>query len=584
MHKIPCTLLTVAVLAGVANAQNQSFTTILDSRSSIRDAGTLAGIGQVVLQDDNAVAALVRLGPTGTLPYAVTFSASPGNSAAQIVAQSGQPHATFGVAGGGDFDELYNLSSVSGLVTFAASETDGSGRGLFRYTYDVTSPARSAIHFAGNAISGDSATLDTGFGLPTYGVNTVGHVVFGARSLLALPAVDPQLIARHTGGAGARRIHSASDGIRNFNLPDSYVSTRKVLTTSGHAVFVGDVGDGLRRIYEVVPTPASSVAQVRVDHSLEAGLYEPQRLLAATGDANTGTTLFHAYKNRPAPLNPLNPPNDDWQQGALLVQSPAGLVEVASFDLANGAATPDMTATMSDNGRVAAFIPDLTGGRIVYYDVVLGGAPTTIAGFGTDVGDGYAIKELAIDAGSVPMVNARGTVVFDAVISNEGGVHQRDALLAWTPGSDAPFVIAKSGDTITIGGEDEVIGQLGEGNATFAPFTPFPSELAYDADVLKDGLNENDYLAFGVHYDNGAGTAILLTHIPEPSAATLLIATASATLLHRKRGENKRVVGLDREIYGQKKTAVRGRASRTAVGGESENRRATPLFVLLLTQ
>src|SRR5688500_15917165 len=543
MHNTPCTLLTLAALAafaGIANAQNQSFTTVLDSRSSISSAGTLAGIGQMVLQDDNAVAALVRLGPTGTLPNAVTFNASPGNGAAQIVAQSGQPHASFGIVGGGDFDELYNLSSVDGHVTFAAGETDGSGRGLFRYTYDVTSPARSAIHFAGGAISGDSATLDTGFGFPAYGVNSLGHVVFGARSLVALPAIDPQLIARHTGGASATRIHAASDGVRNFNLPDSYVSTRKLLTSSGHAVFVGDVGDGLRRIYEVAPTPASSVAQVRVNHSLEAGLYEPQRLLAATGDANTGTTLFHAYKNRPAPLNPLNPPNDDWQQGALLVKSPSGLVELASFDLANGAATPDMTATMSDNGRVAAFIPDLTGRRHVYYDVSAGGAPATIAEFGTDVGDGYAIKEMAIDAGSVPMVNARGTVVFDAVIANEAGVDQRDALLAWTPGSDAPFVIAKTGDTITIGEEDQLIGQLGEANATFAPFAPFPSELAYDADVLKDGLNENDYLAFGVRYDNGAGVAILLTHIPEPGGATLLTATASATLLHRKRNENKR--------------------------------------------
>jgi hypothetical protein len=533
-------LLGVGSFAGVAAGQDLSFTTVLDSNSAIAGGGTdgkLSYIGQVVLQNDNALAAVVRFGPDHN---AITFSPTPGGST-QVVVQTGDsPSTTFAASGGASFVEFYNLSSVGGNVTFASGEVGGTGeRGLFRYAYDASSPQRTTLHFEGDAIGNANASLDTGAGPPAYDVNSAGQVIFGARNVPS----GMQVIARRTGGATSTRIHDDAGSVANFNLPDSFFSTRKVLTNDGHAVFVADDGDAVhnddgRRIYDIAPGAAVPAPQVRVEKSLLGGTYEPQRLLAATGAHETGITLFRAFKDRPAPGSPLPPGTErqEWAQGALLVQSPLGLTELASFDTSDGSSTPDLTAVMSENGRVAAFVPTASGGSMIYFDAAAGGAITTVAAAGTLVGDGmFSIKHLSIDGLSVPMVNERGTVVFDAVIAN--GADERDALLAWTPFSDTPIVVAKTGDVITIGGESRTIGQLGSGGSTFGMFNPFPSELAYDADVLKDGLNDNDFLAFGVRYlggESGAGTAVLLTQVPEPATIGWLVVGGSMLLMRRR--------------------------------------------------
>ncbi|MGB7160749.1 MAG: hypothetical protein WBD40_21980, partial [Tepidisphaeraceae bacterium] len=514
-------LLGLGGVVTTAWGQNLSFTSVLDSDSSVPGAGTLSFVGQVVLQDDNAVASIVRFGPAGNSTNAVTFNPTPGNSAAAVVVKQQDAHAAFGVSGGGDFDEFHNLAAAGGNVTFAAvEETVTTGRGIMRYAHDATSPLRFAIHFDGDMISGSHAALYTDFGLPAYGVNSAGRLVYSPWTVAPSP-LHTQFVARFD-GTSSTRIHDASTGVGKFNLLDSYFLTRKSLTESGHAVFVGDAGDG-RRIYDVAPNP-SPMPSVRVEKSLEGGVYEPQQLLAATGDAAIGATLFRAFKDR------TNPTNDDWKKGALLVQSPTGLRELGSFDLSpgSGVSGPEVTAEMSDNGRIAAFLPDANGGHVVYYDAAAGGIPLNIAAVGTNVVGGFSIAQVGRDGLSVPMVNENGTIVFDAVLTD--GVDQRDALLAWTVGSDDPFVVVRVGDTISIDGNDETIFSL----ATIGPMAL--GELYYDADVRKDGLNDDDFLAFGVRYDDGASTAILLTQIPEPAGALVLLSLAGATLLRRTGG------------------------------------------------
>jgi hypothetical protein len=545
-------LLGVGSFAGVAGGQGLNFTTVVDNRTTLGGgAETITAVNQVVLQDDNAVAAIVRFGAGGDTPSAITFNPSPGNAATRIVAQSGQPRSTFGVggaSGAGEFEEFYNLSSVGGAVTFGAGNFTTSGdRGIFRYAYDATSPTRATIHFEGNALAdGASASVDTdNGGLPSYGVNASGHVVFSARTVAPSTPANTQLIARSTGGgaAPAARIIDTSSGITRFNLTDDNATTsffpqRKLITASGHAVFVGDGGSG-REIYDIGPGPTLT-PQVRVPASLGgAGEYEVQRVLGASGDAVTGTTLFHAFANRPVG----SPPDDNWPKGALMVTSPLGPREIGAFDTSlpssNGEFSPSPTAVMTPNGRVAAFLPQDTGGRVVYYDVATGAATgTTVAEYGTavdqnGVDSGFTIKHVSMDYVSVPMVNAKGTVVFDAVI--QSGTDVRDALLAWKPGSANPFVVAKTGDTITIGGQSETIGLVGVDFSTFqGSLSPFPADLAYDADVLKDGLNDNDYLAFAVRFDGFAGQAVLLTHLPEPGMLMWLGPVLGVMLMRRR--------------------------------------------------
>jgi len=539
-------LLGVGSFTGVAAGQSLTFTTVVDNKSTLGGSGeTITAVNQVVLQDDNAVAAIVRFGDGGDTPSAITFNASSGNGSTQIVAKSGQPFSTFGVGGAGGFQEFYNLSSVGGAVTFGAGNFTLPGdRGIFRYAYNGGSPTNSTIHFEGSTLlDGANASIDTdGGSLPAYGVNASGHVVFSAMTVAPSTPTDTQLIARSTNGgaAPASRIIDTSSGITKFNLTNNNATTsffpqRKLITSSGHAVFVGDGGTG-RQIYDIGPGPTLT-PQVRVPDSLGGGTYEVQRVLGASGDAVTGTTLFHAFKNRPDPVPPSSPPDDFWPQGALMVTSPLGLREIGAFDTSlpssNGELAPPPTAVMTQNGRVAAFLPQDTGGRVVYYDVATGAASgTTVAEYGTAVGGGFTIKHVSMDYVSVPMVNANGTVVFDAVIQN--GADVRDALLAWTPGAANPFVVAKTGDTITIGGENETIGQLSLDYSTFdGGLNPFPADLAYDGDVLKDGLNDNDYLAFAVRFDGAAGHAVLITHLPEPGMLVWLGPVLGAMLMRR---------------------------------------------------
>ena len=502
-----------------AAGQNFSFVTVLEGETPINTAGQpLANVGQVVLQDDNAVAAIVGVGPIGSPVHVVTFNATPGNSFAAIIASEGQSHSTFNTSGAGSFGEFNNLAASNGVVTFVGTQSTGNtGRGVFRYDVNTSQP--STIHFDDDDVNAWNGVLNTGVGLPAYGVNTAGGVVFSAATG-ALPPPGDQFVARFSVGSGSTRIHDDSSGVTNYNYPDSGYPTRKVLTEAGHAVFIGDDNQGVSRIYNVTPGPSP----VRSERPFSGGVtYEADRLLAASGDDVNGVTLFRAFKNRP------NPNDEGWSIGALLVQSTHGLTEVGAFDLNDGA-LPEVTAVMSDNGRIAAFIPDATGGHVAYYDAAAGGLVQTL-GANANVGDGFKIQGVSIGGGSVPMVNENGMIVFDAIIVNDDD-DARQALIAWSPDSnEGPSIVIKTGDTVSIDGSDVTIAQL-------ISNSPYPiGDLAYDADVLKDGLNENDYLAFGVRYvggENGQGSAILLTHVPEP-AGLAIFSLAGVFLMRRGR-------------------------------------------------
>jgi hypothetical protein len=98
-------------------------------------------------------------------------------------------------------------------------------------------------------------------------------------------------------------------------------------------------------------------------------------------------------------------------------------------------------------------------------------------------------------------------------------------------GSDAPVIIAKIGDLVLI---DGVAATL----TGFVPNLPTPANgLSYDVDVLRDGLNDANVLAFGVTYISagGAGSAVLTTMIPEPITVGWPCAAMGLILRRRRR-------------------------------------------------
>src|SRR5687768_1290331 len=214
-------VLGVGGLAPLASAQPFDFTTVLSSSTPVPGApggGVLADVGQVVLQDDGAVAAITRFsnGVSSPVP-AVTFNATPGNGSATIVAHQGQT--LFG-GSGGTFDEFSNLSSIGGKVTFLAEAQTSANLGLFRYAHDPVTPARFAIQREADAISGSASSLDTGGFRPTpYGVNAAGRLAFGG---VTTGAPAAQFIARWDGAAAPTRTVDTSSGLSNFNEPESF--------------------------------------------------------------------------------------------------------------------------------------------------------------------------------------------------------------------------------------------------------------------------------------------------------------------------------------------------------------------------
>src|SRR5688500_2334242 len=154
-------LVGVGGLAPAAVGQSLQFTTILsgDAISGAPGTGQLIDVGQVVLQDDGAVAALTRFrSATGPTIPAVTFNPTPGDSAAKIVAHKGQT--LFG-GSGGTFEEFANLSSIDGNVTFIAEAQSTANLGLFRYAYTAGLETRTLIHLEGGAIDGHASSLVT---------------------------------------------------------------------------------------------------------------------------------------------------------------------------------------------------------------------------------------------------------------------------------------------------------------------------------------------------------------------------------------------------------------------------------------
>ena len=174
----------------------------------------------------------------------------------------------------------------------------------------------------------------------------------------------------------------------------------------------------------------------------------------------------------------------------------------------------------------AAHLQDL-----YYFD---GAAAHLIATSGTSIAsNGQTIDAMSFD-GSAPMVNDNGYTVFTAdLLDGQSVDHQ--AVLDWkfdpsNPNADpAPTVLLEQGQNFTTPQTgtipvDYIQGFLSDG-AT--------------ADVLKDGLSDDNALAFGV--DSGNNAYIVETLLPEPSTALLWLAGGAMWLFPQRRGRRAKV-------------------------------------------
>lgn len=476
----------------------------------------ITSVDQVVAQSNGQVAAIVGFdnGLSG-----IVSSAAPGNNNAQIISQKNQPIWGAGAGGNPNFYDFSNLAlSDANRLTFVGSVSSaGLQFGVFQYTVGAPTP-QSRILYHGDTFETRAFNFNTTgtVSAARQQVNAAGQVLFSGRN------IDNQLILR--GGAGNAPYRMADDSgttLANFNNDPTVLNA---ITPTGDAVFIArhEITPGTYRTDIVAAStttpPATPTVRVAGSTLVQGNHYTPELLLGATDqDTFFRATLDGASNGATAFIV---------KHGEGATPSYQVLASYADTDLAVASATP--TGQLSATGKIAYYLPHLQGGfdseSVNYYDAAQGGSPQTLAHVGQTLPNGAEIIDLTIGANlSSPMVNDHGTIVFDALLTDDNGDHE--ALLAWRPGLTSPDIIAMTGDSIIISGQSRLIEGI------------IPNQLDTDGGVFKDGLTEDDRLAFGIVYSVGldSRSAVVMLELPEPAAATFLTLCAATLLLRRRR-------------------------------------------------
>ena len=124
------------------------------------------------------------------------------------------------------------------------------------------------------------------------------------------------------------------------------------------------------------------------------------------------------------------------------------------------------------------------------------------------------------------MINDRGTVVFDAIL-NTADSTAIQALLVWQEQSGAMSVAVKTAD------ENGHFGDTYKGQTIWSLVPDLSTDFA--GDVLKDGLSDDNWLAFGISYGDNFDPGVVSVFIPEPASLSLLLGMGGVAMLRRRR-------------------------------------------------
>ncbi len=456
--------------------------------------GTLDTVRQVVLSDGKKVAAIIDASANTVVIYKQQSDAG---SFAILAAAYGSAFDSPGY----NFETFSNLAFTGSRVVFSADAADPSGSisGAFGRAVGGSGYKLLADHDLSNTFAYHNVAGIT--------VNAAGSVLISGK----INSAEVIMLAGQTGPSGATTVINDSGSIQAFNSPTPPRGTKKVFTGSGSgesAVFLAENGRG-KGIIQEEPIGNAASAATRVTEGLVnfgPGVYydaRPTQLLGATPTGTLYAATLTASSGGPTVTGGDN---------ALIYDNGSSSALVHQFSNPSGdAVRSEVTAT----GKAAFTIGD----SVYYFDPVTSVAQE-IAHSGLSV-NGSTIG--TIDTVSAPMVNEHGLVVFQAEMTGTGS--DNTALLAWT--GTGLIELAREGGTITIDGVTQTVQYLANLGLNDGGQMPF------DFDPTKDGLSEDNHVAFGVTY-NGVN-AIVVTAVPEPSVAMGLVLGLPALSLRRRR-------------------------------------------------
>ena len=499
----------VGGLAAVASGQsNFSFQTVFDNTV---DAGatTVVGLRQVVLYDGGHVAAL---GDVDGTEAAIIYSepTDPGVWDSSVLVRENDALWTRPTDGFGLLDNVAITSSAPGggvRIHFASFSTGGD-YGLFQYDYDDGAAATYGLIDNDTVNGSETFKYDSPVnGSLAYQVNANGQMV------LTGTAGGREVIARLS-GLTLDELASGSDNIEQF----ASQSNRRLITPGGNAVIVAqyDVPPTVDRNIDVFETGPGAPTSPLPESFFTGYAPATLRVLAA----NDTHVIFEAESGG--------------SFGTFLTTGSGSPTLLHTYN--GNSLTLANDAALTGNGRVALYTPEPDTGldTLKYIDLSGSATPQVIASVGTVVQD-VQIVALGVSAQS-PMINDNGVVVFDAFIVDEGddiGATARNALLAWAPNGDL-MLIADEAQSIMIDGVPVAIDLLMLNNIA----------MPLDGGIYKDGLNNQNQLAFGMTYhtdpedvEGSTRSIVVITTVPEPAGVLVLGTLVTAGFgLRRRRG------------------------------------------------
>ncbi len=200
---------------------------------------------------------------------------------------------------------------------------------------------------------------------------------------------------------------------------------------------------------------------------------------------------------------------------------------------------------MTALNRAAYLTPTASGPALGYFD---GTTATTIATDSAHCCSGFTIDSLNSAESFAPMVNDNGWVVFEGLVTkdgNPGGYGSQLAIMAWNAASPTVQLVASLGDALSFQSGDPNFAT----NTIGGIDTILDNNKGFDADVLKDGLSDDNHLAFsanlitnpsrGPDEDPTFKDVVLVTQlsaVPEPTALMLLPMVGLMLLRRSRRG------------------------------------------------
>lgn len=402
-----------------------------------------------------------------------------------------------------------SLSYVGGQaqVIFAAGTSTSDNSALYRWT-SASPTSIGAIH----SDAGNPATLRTSGYVDIF-------IPYGLSS-------DGEEVAYGVNNAGTQEIRVGDSGMPvqtgtltrfnhvehpnpPFTTPEPYY-VRLVSLGNGKVTAVASEGETWG-VYDF-STSASPVARYSGSMTVGGQVYEPRRLLGASDNA-----FLVVAETEGSPRTDTS--------GAIIYYDGGSFVKlfdgISSGGIDATAWNADPFGQMTPGGKAVVAVPD----GLAYYAPGTGLRKLNLGDTITVDGASYVLDGLGhFFSRGQPMLNESGWVVIPCSLDG------LDSILAWNPATSQFSLIAQMGDTIMTAD-----GPLLDGDNNPQVILAFAPDLGLETDILRDGLNEQNQVAFSVFTMSG-DTVVLVTTIPVPEPATMGLAVlAGAGLLVRRR-------------------------------------------------